>query len=80
MFGNFHYITEYVESMMMNYVYLNAGLVINFNGEKYFSKNGLLDLLNDNMSKEGLYPIIHLKGEDIEIAFTHGIRLWRRLL
>ena len=72
MFGNFHYITEYVESMLMNYVYLNSGLVINFNGEKFLSKNGLLDLLNDNMSREGLYPIIHLKGEDIEIAFTHG--------
>jgi topoisomerase-4 subunit B len=72
MFGNFHYIKEYVESMMMNYVYLNVGLVINFNGEKFLSKNGLLDLLNDNMSKEGLYPIAHLKSEDIEIAFTHG--------
>lgn len=72
MFGSFHYISEYVESMMMNYVYLNTGLVINFNGEKFLSKNGLLDLLTDNMNKEGHYPIIHLKGEDIEIAFTHG--------
>lgn len=72
MFGNFHYISEYVESMMKNYVYLNAGLVINFNGEKFLSKNGLLDLLTDNMSKEAHYPIVHLKGEDIEIAFTHG--------
>ena len=72
MFGNFHYISEYVESMMKNYVYLNAGLVINFNGEKFLSKNGLLDLLTDNMNKEGHYPIVHLKGEDIEIAFTHG--------
>ena len=72
MFGNFHYISEYVESMVKNYVYLNAGLVINFNGEKYISKNGLVDLLNDNMEKEGIYPIIHLQGEDIEIAFTHG--------
>jgi len=72
MFGNFHYITEYVETMMMNYVYLNSGLVINFNGEKFLSKNGLLDLLTDNMNKEGHYPIVHLKGEDIEIAFTHG--------
>ncbi len=72
MFGNFHYISEYVESMMKNYVYLNAGLVINFNGEKFLSKNGLLDLLTDNMNKEAHYPIVHLKGEDIEIAFTHG--------
>jgi topoisomerase-4 subunit B len=72
MFGNFHYISEYVESMLKNYVYLNTGLVINFNGNKFLSRNGLVDLLNENMSKEGLYPIIHLKGDDIEIAFTHG--------
>lgn len=71
MFGNYHYISEFVEALIMNYVYLNAGLVINFNGEKFISKNGLLDLLNDNMDKEPLYPIVHLKGEDIEIAFTH---------
>ncbi|TFH35247.1 MAG: type IIA DNA topoisomerase subunit B, partial [Bacteroidia bacterium] len=63
---------EYVESMLKNYVYLNAGLVINFNGERFFSKNGLLDLLNDNLDKELIYPIVHVKGEDIEIAFTHG--------
>jgi len=72
MFGDYHYISENVEAMIRNYVYLNVGLTINFNGEKFFSKNGLLDLLNENMDKEGLYPIIHLKGEDIEIAFTHG--------
>ncbi|HUS85947.1 MAG TPA: DNA topoisomerase IV subunit B [Bacteroidales bacterium] len=72
MFGNFHYIAEHVEVMMKNYVYLNAGLVINFNGEKFLSKNGLLDLLTENMDKEGLYPIVQLKGEDIELAFTHG--------
>ncbi len=72
MFGNFHYISEYVETMIKNYTYLNAGLVINFNGSKFISKNGLSDLLNENMSKESLYPIIHLKGEDIEIALTHG--------
>ena len=71
MFGNYHYISEFVEALIKNYVYLNAGLVINFNGEKFISKNGLLDLLNDNMDKEPLYPIVHLKGEDIEIAFTH---------
>jgi len=72
MFGNCHYISEYVESMLKNYSYLNAGMVINFNGSKIISRNGLVDLLNDNMSQEGLYPIIHLKGDDIEIALTHG--------
>ena len=73
LFGNYFYISEYVDSMLKNYVYLNAGLVINFNGNKFFSRNGLVDLLNENMNKEGLYPIVHLKGEDIEIAFTHGL-------
>lgn len=72
LFGNFRYLSEYVANMIRNYVYLNAGLVINFNGEKFFSKNGLVDLLNDNISREGLYPIIHLKGDDIEVALTHG--------
>ena len=74
MFGNFFYISEYVDSMLKNYVYLNSGLIINFNGSKFFSRNGLADLLNENMNKEGLYPLIHLKGEDIEIAFTHGLQ------
>jgi topoisomerase-4 subunit B len=74
MFGNFHFISEYVDNMLRNYVYLNTGLVINFNGNKFQSKNGLLDLLNENMSKEGLYPIIHMTGEDIEVAFTHGLQ------
>jgi topoisomerase-4 subunit B len=72
MFGNYYFISEYVDTMLKNYVYLNAGLVINFNGNKFLSRNGLVDLLNENMSKEGLYPIVHLTGEDIEIAFTHG--------
>ncbi|MEA1886237.1 MAG: DNA topoisomerase IV subunit B [Bacteroidota bacterium] len=72
LFGDYHYISENVEAMIRNYVYLNVGLTINFNGEKYQSKNGLLDLLNENMAREGLYPIIHLLGDDIEIAFTHG--------
>ena len=72
MFGNFHFISEYVDNLLKNYVYLNSGLVINFNGNRFFSKNGLLDLLSENMNREGLYPIIHLKGEDIEAAFTHG--------
>jgi len=74
MFGNYFFISEYVDSMLKNYVYLNSGLVINFNGNKFFSRNGLVDLLNENMSSEGLYPIIHLKGDDIEIAFTHGLQ------
>ena len=73
MFGNYYFISEYVDTMVKNYVYLNSGLVINFNGNKFFSRNGLADLLNDNMNREGLYPIIHLSGEDIEVAFTHGL-------
>jgi topoisomerase-4 subunit B len=60
--------------MLKNNVYLNSGLVINFNGNKFISRNGLVDLLNENMNKEGLYPIVHLTGEDIEIAFTHGLQ------
>src|SRR4030066_1396503 len=74
LFGNYYFISEYVDSLLKNYVYLNSGLVINFNGNKFLSRNGLVDLLNENMSKEGLYPIIHLKGEDIEAAFTHGLQ------
>lgn len=72
MFGSFHYREEYIESLLKNYVYLNAGLKIKFNGTTYFSERGLYDLLEDNMSSEALYPIIHLKGEDIEMALTHG--------
>jgi len=74
MFGNYYFISEYVDSMLKNYVYLNSGLVIYFNGTKFLSRNGLVDLLNENMSKEGLYPIVHLKNGDIEIAFTHGLQ------
>lgn len=74
MFGNYFFISEYVDTMLKNYVYLNAGLTINYNGNKFFSKNGLVDLLNENMGKEGLYEIIHLTGEDIEVAFTHGLQ------
>jgi topoisomerase-4 subunit B len=72
MFGKYYFISEYVDSMLKNYVYLNSGLVINFNGTKFLSKNGLVDLLNENMSKEGLYPLIPLTGDDIALAFTHG--------
>jgi len=74
MFGNYYFISEYVETMIKNYVYLNSGLIITLNGNKFFSRNGLVDLLNENMSKEGLYPVIHLRGDDIEIAFTHGLQ------
>jgi len=74
LFGNYYFISEYVDTMLKNNVYLNSGLVINFNGNKFFSRNGLVDLLNENISKEGLYPIIHLIGDDIEIAFTHGLQ------
>ena len=73
LFGNYAFRSEYIDNMLKNYVYLNSGLTINYNGNKFLSKNGLADLLNDNMSKEGLYPLIHLKGDDIEVAFTHGI-------
>jgi topoisomerase-4 subunit B len=71
-FKSYHYIKDYVSAMMKNYTFLNAGLIIEFNGEKYFSKNGLLDLLNENMDSDPIYPVIHLKGEDIEMAMTHG--------
>ena len=74
LFGNYYFISEYVDTMLKNNVYLNSGLVINFNGNKFFSRNGLVDLLNENISKEGLYPIIPLTGDDIEIAFTHGLQ------
>jgi topoisomerase-4 subunit B len=72
MFGNFHFLSEYIEAQIQNYVYLNAGLSIIFNGQRYYSRNGLLDLLEANMTAPGLYPVIHLKGEDIEVAITHG--------
>ena len=72
MFGNFHYILEYIEGLVKNYTYLNSGLIILLNGQKHQSKNGLLDLLNENMDKEGLYPSIHLINHDIELAMTHG--------
>ncbi len=71
-FGQYTFINEYLESLLKNYVFLNTGLTIVFNGVKFFSKNGLLDLLNENMSSPGLYPPIRLQGEDIELAITHG--------
>jgi topoisomerase-4 subunit B len=72
-FKKYRYRNEYVERMLKNYVYLNPGLTIVFNGEKFFSENGLRDLLEDNNSAgDMLYPIIHLKGDDIEVAITHS--------
>ena len=65
-FKNYHYRFQYIESLLWNYCYLNRGLAIYFNGEKLVSKNGLLDLLNENMSGEALYPIVHIEDEDIE--------------
>ena len=71
LFENYQFRDDYIEEMMRNYAYLNTGLVLIYNGKKFSSKNGLLDLLTENMTTEPLYPIIHLKGEDIEIALTH---------
>ena len=72
-FKKYKYRNEYVERMLKNYVYLNPGLTIVFNGEKFFSENGLKDLLEDNNNVEDmLYPVIHLKGDDIEVALTHS--------
>lgn len=71
MFLNYSFHDDIVETMLRNYTYLNAGLTIMYNGRRIISRNGLEDLLNDTMTNDGIYPIIHLKGEDIEIAFTH---------
>ena len=71
-FGEYHYNLEYVENLVKNYTYLNLGLTIKFNGQNYASKNGLLDLLNENMTETPLYEPIHLSGKDIEVAITHG--------
>ncbi len=71
-FRNYRYINDYVVNMIKNYTFLNAGLVIEYNGQRFHSRNGLRDLLEENLEAEPLYPIIHLHGEDIEIALTHG--------
>ncbi len=71
LFKNYSFHNDFVETMLRNYTYLNTGLTIMFNGRRILSRNGLEDLLNDTMTTDGIYPIIHLKGEDIEIAFTH---------
>jgi topoisomerase-4 subunit B len=71
-FTGYKFRDEYIETMLRNYSYLNTGLTIVYNGKRFVSKNGLRDLLNETITSESLYPIIHLKGEDIEIAFTHS--------
>lgn len=72
-FRNYKYRLEFVENMIWNYVFLNTGLTVNFNGQKFVSEHGLKDLLERNVDQEAMrYPIIHLRGEDIEIALTHG--------
>jgi len=71
-FENYHYRDEFVEPLLKNYVFLNSGLIIYYNGKKLYSKNGLVDLLSEYMTCDPLYPIIHLSGQDIEIAITHA--------
>ncbi len=73
MFKNYHFIPEYLDDLMWNYAFLNAGLTINYNGRKFYSKDGLLDLLKQKSDPEDInYPPFHLKGDDIEVAMTHG--------
>ena len=71
-FTNYEYKDEFVENLIKNYVFLNTGLTINYNSKSFRSENGLVDLLNENMTTEPLYPIIHLKGDDIEVVITHS--------
>ena len=71
-FKDYHFRNDYIEGLLKNYTFLNPGLSIYFNGEKFQSKNGLQDLLYENMDSDPLYPVIHLMGNDIEIALTHG--------
>lgn len=71
LFTNYRFHGEFIETMLRNYTYLNTGLAIFYNGRRIISRNGLEDLLTDNMTAQGLYPIVHLKGENIDIAFTH---------
>ena len=77
-FGNFHYLVEYVEEMLWNYVFLNNGLTILFNGQRFYAKNGLLDLLERNINGNGplVYPIVHIKEGDFECAFSHSSRAY----
>ena len=71
LFGNYHFVNDYVEERVWNYAYLNKGLSLYYNDRRYYSKNGLLDLLEHNMDSEGLYPVVHIKDGDFECAFTH---------
>lgn len=71
-FKGYHYRDEFIEALLKNYVYLNSGLTIIFNGKRFHSRNGLVDLLNEKMTSDPLYPVIHLKGEDIEVVITHN--------
>ena len=70
-FSKYNYQDEYIETLLKNYTFLNAGLTILYNGKRFHSRNGLVDLLNENMTNDPLYPIIHLQGEDIEMVITH---------
>lgn len=70
-FGNYHFLNEHIEKLLWNYVFLNRGLSIHFNGIRYFAKNGLLDLLEKNIDNSILYPIVHIQEDDFEFAFTH---------
>lgn len=70
-FKNYQYKEDFIEPLLKNYVFLNSGLTILYNGKKYYSRHGLVDLLNEYLTSEPLYPIIHLKGEDIEVVITH---------
>ncbi|HLZ17104.1 MAG TPA: ATP-binding protein, partial [Cyclobacteriaceae bacterium] len=73
MFKHYHFIPEYLDDLMWNYAFLNAGLIINYNGRKFYSKDGLLDLLKQKSDPEEIrYPIIHFTGDDIEVTLTHG--------
>ena len=71
LFVGYKFLNQFVETLLRNYTYLNTGLTFIYNGQRILSRHGLEDLLKDNMTSEGLYEIVHLKGEDIEIAFTH---------
>lgn len=72
LFGNYFFLSEYIEKMIWNYAYLNRGLVITFNGKRFVSKNGLYDLLENNIDSETIYPIIHIREDNFEFAFTHS--------
>ncbi|HRY32748.1 MAG TPA: DNA topoisomerase IV subunit B [Bacteroidales bacterium] len=75
-FGNFHFLSEHIEKLLWNYVYLNTGLTIIFNGQRFFSRNGLMDLLETSIDGPILYPIIHVRDNDFEFAITHGEKMY----